>query len=257
MGVDARARHRRPRKNKDANDRPHPRNALPSPPSLQNLQLFLGVKATSPFATSRFPVAELCGGFWNFRWVRESHREREREEREDTEAKRKKLTGAKQRALKLKGEIRFLRKRYKLLTQTASPTPYRPKSHPNQSSNSIKHKQKAVNPVYRHDRSQTAGESTLPKATPILDLNQASLPEGDEEAEFNIASEARAKESSRKYLTEEDPTLIRCPKFPIVVSSSGVGSGLLKTPICRDAGSSSGQRGKRKVSWQDQVALKV
>lgn len=136
----------------------------------------------------------------------------------EAEMKKRKLTTARQRALKLKGEVRFLRRRYKFLIQNASPKNYRPKTYTQSAFNSLEHREKA------------------PKASPVLDLNQISFPEV--EAEFPVRSEA-TESSFTRYLPEED---------------SGE---LLKSPICRDAGNDSGRRRKRKVSWQDQVALKV
>ncbi|CAA7408099.1 unnamed protein product [Spirodela intermedia] len=203
-------------------------------------------------------------------WFKLQHLKQDYEDlQKDAAVKRRRLTMARQRARKLNDEVRFLRRRYKFLIQNASPIPYKLKTRPQKTSNALKLRERRspirVDAVGRDDGSHTAEEATLPKTSGILDLNQISLPEG-EEAEFQSPSEAPPMESSRRYLPEGDAVPSGGSRPPLAESSSrrrtpegDLPGGLLKSPICRDAGGGGGssRRGKRKVSWQDQVALKV
>uniref|UniRef100_A0A1D1Z4F5 DNA-dependent protein kinase catalytic subunit n=1 Tax=Anthurium amnicola TaxID=1678845 RepID=A0A1D1Z4F5_9ARAE len=171
----------------------------------------------------------------------------------DTATKRKRLQMAKRKVVKLTDEVKFLRRRYKFLMKNASPTSYRVKTHPQKTHNSLKHKdgkslaglsaqpqsKESGGQFHQHDRTYRGNEIALPRTSAILDLNQISLPEG-EEAEFQVPWETLPTELSNRYLPEGDAP----------------GSDL-KLSVCRDARSGASRTGKRKVSWRDQVALKV
>uniref|UniRef100_A0A1D1ZE78 Protein CRT10 n=1 Tax=Anthurium amnicola TaxID=1678845 RepID=A0A1D1ZE78_9ARAE len=168
----------------------------------------------------------------------------------DMAAKRRRLRMGRQKQLRLTDEVRFLRRRYKYLTKNASPPTYKVKTQPQKNMNGPKHKARkppatlntqphGQEQLFLHERSHRKKEVAMPSTSAILDLNQISLPNGEEE--FQLAWEPLPIErSSRRYLSEGD-----------------VPGGDLKLSVCRDVQSGSSRPGKRKISWQDQLALKV
>lgn len=57
------------------------------------------------------------------------------------------------------------------------------------------------------------------------------------------------------YKVDREPLNIEKPKERIVDGSTVVND--IKLSVCRDLGNNSNRVGKRKITWQDQVALKV
>ncbi|EHA8590209.1 hypothetical protein COCNU_scaffold016225G000030 [Cocos nucifera] len=103
----------------------------------------------------------------------------------------------------------------------------------------------APSPVTQHelhqkDRSYMVREAAVPSTSAVLDLNQASLPDGEEMEEFQGELEPMKVDKLNKCSTEGDPV-----------------ANDLKLLICRDVGNGVNRGGKRKITWQDQVALKV
>ncbi|RRT36238.1 hypothetical protein B296_00044436 [Ensete ventricosum] len=94
------------------------------------------------------------------------------------------------------------------------------------------------------DQSFTARDATTPSTAAVIDLNQVSLPVtnvGEEMDEYQISLEpAKADNRLRKSPVEGDAM-----------------ANDLKLSICRDVGHGSNQVVKRKITWQDQVALRV
>ncbi|XP_041999006.1 uncharacterized protein LOC121748605 isoform X2 [Salvia splendens] len=88
--------------------------------------------------------------------------------------------------------------------------------------------------------SSSVGESSLPSRAPIFDLNEISM--GDEDEDFQTNDEVVKYEESRR-------SLMRHPNDEVQND--------LMLSICRNAGEGSSRVGKRKISWQDPVALRV
>ncbi|KAK4431878.1 hypothetical protein Salat_0949900 [Sesamum alatum] len=88
------------------------------------------------------------------------------------------------------------------------------------------------------DNSLCRKEASLPSRAPVFDLNEIST--GDEDVLSN--HEAVISEDFKKSLT-------RCPNDEVQND--------LKLSICRNAGDGPSRAGKRKISWQDPVALRV
>ncbi|CAK8564287.1 unnamed protein product [Lathyrus sativus] len=89
------------------------------------------------------------------------------------------------------------------------------------------------------DRVQSGKEATKKSVTPFFDLNQISREE--EELEGNNQSmwiEEQKKSSTQRGVNEEQHNDI-------------------KLSVCRNLGEGSSRAGKRKITWQDQVALRV
>ncbi|KAL1553812.1 hypothetical protein AAHA92_14439 [Salvia divinorum] len=88
--------------------------------------------------------------------------------------------------------------------------------------------------------SSSVRESSLPSRAPIFDLNEISM--GDEDEDFQTNDEVVKYEESRR-------SLMRHPNDEVQND--------LMMSICRNAGEGSSRAGKRKISWQDPVALRV
>ncbi|KAA8535377.1 hypothetical protein F0562_030380 [Nyssa sinensis] len=86
------------------------------------------------------------------------------------------------------------------------------------------------------ERAYGGKEAAVQNRTPVIDLNQISREEEELQDSF---------EPSR--IEEPKKSLIRGDEQP----------NDLKLSICRNAGNGSNRVGKRKISWQDQVALRV
>ncbi|MQL90281.1 hypothetical protein Taro_022872 [Colocasia esculenta] len=171
----------------------------------------------------------------------------------DTAAKRRRLQMERQKILRLTDEVRFLRKRYKYLMKNSSPTPYKVKTQPQKAPNAVKprarklHTTQSARPqsqehLTQHEKNHREKEAAaVPSTSAVLDLNQILLP-NEEEANFHVAWEPLPMERS---LTG----------YPL--EGDAPPGGDLKLSVCRDVGSGSSRAGKRKISWQDRVALKV
>uniref|UniRef100_A0A1D1Y0C9 Putative histone acetyltransferase HAC-like 1 n=1 Tax=Anthurium amnicola TaxID=1678845 RepID=A0A1D1Y0C9_9ARAE len=176
----------------------------------------------------------------------------------DTAAKRKRLQMERRKKLDLSNEVKFLQRRYKYLIKNSSPTPYKLKSHSHSqtTSSAMKHKAQKFHAAFstqpqspeyvrygqlsQHDSSCRDREVAVPSTSMILDLNQISLPDGEEE-EFHVALDPVPMEkSSKRY------------------GSNGCVPGSdPKQSICGDVGSGTNRSGKRKNLLQDQVAMKI
>ncbi|WOL19668.1 hypothetical protein Cni_G28470 [Canna indica] len=161
----------------------------------------------------------------------------------ETEAKKRKLQESKQKKPKLLGEVKFLRRRFKSLLQNPSQTNlYRLKKQIHKTpvpSAAIVQPAKlhAPNGVLVKGKNQIVAPAAKPRTSMLLDLNQISLPSGEE------------MESEMQMEPPRADTLKRC--------SINGGQNEQKLTICRDVGNNSNRVGKRKIRWQDPVALKV
>ncbi|KAG1327538.1 hypothetical protein COCNU_01G014720 [Cocos nucifera] len=164
----------------------------------------------------------------------------------ETEAKRKQLQKAHQRKLKLVAEVRFLRKRYRCLWRNPTQkTTYRLKKRSPKIPAQVVSHCRAPNPVtqeevHQKDRSYIVRDAAVPSTSAVLDLNQVSSPNGEEMEEFQVEWEPLKVDKLNKCSTEGD-----------LVAND------LKLSICRDVGKGVNRAGKRKITWLDQVALKV
>ncbi|XXG58643.1 hypothetical protein AAC387_Pa04g0905 [Persea americana] len=153
----------------------------------------------------------------------------------ETEEMKKKLQKAKRKKLRLLAEVRFLRRRYKyLLKNPSQKTP---------SERLVQPKLPNVQPKLPNIRNQSSlkernyreKEASI-KRTPAIDLNQISR--GEETEEF----------------VWEPPRMDKKLERPSAEGDASAGD--LKW-VCRDVGNGPSRSGKRKISWQDQVALRV
>ncbi|ONK55225.1 uncharacterized protein A4U43_UnF6160 [Asparagus officinalis] len=158
----------------------------------------------------------------------------------ETEAKKRKLQKTIAKRLKLTAEVKFLRGKYKAFVKNPSQeTPCRvKKSSRKKQSPSVQLSQppKSINSelplqVPLQDRSQRAKEVGTPSSSALFDLNKVSLPNAEEME--GIQAEWEPHKVDKLKSTHD-----------------------LNLSIFKDVGSSS-HVGKRKISWQDQVALRV
>ncbi|KAK8953180.1 hypothetical protein KSP40_PGU010268 [Platanthera guangdongensis] len=87
------------------------------------------------------------------------------------------------------------------------------------------------------ERNFKSSEASVPTRK-LIDLNQVSLPNDEETDPFGAEREDLKMEKLRRF------------------EASSMADDL-KLSVCREIGSSSNRLGKRRVSWQDQLALRV
>ncbi|XP_010942071.1 uncharacterized protein [Elaeis guineensis] len=164
----------------------------------------------------------------------------------ESEAKKQKLQWAKQKKLRLSAEVKFLRRKYRCLLENPSQaTLYRLKKQSRKMPSTSVCIYEQPNPIVQSevppkDRNHRAVEAAAPSTSTAIDLNQISSPNGEEMEEFQVGWEPLKLEKSKRYSTDGEG-----------------GANDLKLSICRDVGNNSNRVGKRKISWQDQVALRV
>ncbi|KAK7265075.1 hypothetical protein RJT34_32691 [Clitoria ternatea] len=88
------------------------------------------------------------------------------------------------------------------------------------------------------DRIHTGKEATKKTITPFFDLNQISREEEEMQGNNEALRIEEPKRSAQRVASDEQHNDI-------------------KLSICRNVGDGSNRAGKRKISWQDQVALRV
>ncbi|KAM4125669.1 hypothetical protein ACB094_01G327500 [Castanea mollissima] len=141
-----------------------------------------------------------------------------------------------------------------------------------------------VSDLNRKERIYNGGEATMRKPASIFDLNQkarafngkeAALPTSAPKFDLNqkeriYSGKDAAKRNStpvfdlNQISTEEEEIQADCEPLRTEESKKSLLRGGsdeqlndMKISICRNAGSGSNRAGKRKISWQDQVALRV
>ncbi|XP_077240752.1 uncharacterized protein LOC143881530 [Tasmannia lanceolata] len=155
----------------------------------------------------------------------------------ETVAKKKQLQREKQKKLNLLAEVRFLRRRFKYLLKNpsqkiSSQHLVQPQTLQNLE---IRKESSAKEQNYSDNKTSTRIPSV------VFDLNQISVPNAEETGEFQVVWEPLKMEKK----------LNRCSMERDTFASD------LKLSICRDVGNGPNQAGKRKISWQDPVALRV
>ncbi|KAJ1256168.1 hypothetical protein BS78_K077200 [Paspalum vaginatum] len=170
----------------------------------------------------------------------------------ETQAKKRRLHMERLRKLRLLAEIKFLRKRYKSMSENPSQAvvcrvrnPAIPPA-PWATAWAGDSQQQLVHAAGSSSRSQPLQrrQDGSPRASPVIDLNEACEP-GYEEVEIEERYSYRAPlgiNKSKRYLIEGD-----APGGPSEV----------RMPVFWDVQNPSGRSGKRKISWQDQLALRV
>ncbi|KAJ0965833.1 hypothetical protein J5N97_026971 [Dioscorea zingiberensis] len=150
----------------------------------------------------------------------------------ETEAKKNILQKAQEKKLRLLAEVKFLQKKFKRLSKNSSQeSSYFLKKQARKPLNpypGIEPRHNAVLQPEVHSKDRKNRVREAPTISAVLDLNQAFLPNGEEMEELQM---------------EQDP--------PKAIAND------IKLSICRDVGTGGNRVGKRKISWQDQVALRV
>lgn len=170
----------------------------------------------------------------------------------ETQAKKKRLNMERLRKQKLLAEVKFLRKRYKSMSENPSQTIVCRLRNPAMSSASwtaasagdAQHQ--SVHAVGSSSRSQLMHRrhGGSPRASPVIDLNEACEP-GYEEMEIEEHRGYKAPlgvNKSKRYQMEGDAAAVPSQ---------------VRMPVFWDVQNPAGRSGKRKISWQDQLALRV
>lgn len=216
----------------------------------------------------------------------------------ETEAKKRKLQMMRQKKLTLMAEVRFLRRRYKYLTQNKSQKPPMEQNFVQPlnlvtASKKLKEKNSSGNnaslrpPVPRFDLNQKGKvyierEATLRNPAPIFDLNKkqkthigrevallnSTIPDLNKKERTYSVKEATVHNNTpifdlNEISTEEEEhvngDMLRTeePKISLMRGASDEMHNERKLSACRNVGNGSSRAGKRKITWQDQVALRV
>ncbi|KAI7728526.1 hypothetical protein M8C21_001044 [Ambrosia artemisiifolia] len=191
-----------------------------------------------------------------------------------TEAARNRLEVMKQKKHTLEAEVRFLRRRYKFLMKTKSSAPQQVKSHIVETTQYRKSKKEKVNPKkvatllslpqipdeFQRGKPFTKKKNTIPsQPLPVFDL--------DRNVNLHVNNSSPVTEINQK----SDVGQAKAPIFDlnqISIEAAELQESFedlrkeqqndLKLSICRNVGDGSTNRsGKRKISWQDPVALRV
>ncbi|CAJ1975541.1 unnamed protein product [Sphenostylis stenocarpa] len=214
---------------------------------------------------------------------------------EETNAMRMKLQAAKQKNSILSAEVRFLRQRYIYLMQ--NPSPKQDISHQQKlkvqatlirKGKKYNRKESTLHPartshLNSKERISNGVETTEHKTVPMFDLNQNAKSVSKKDPSFlnsspvpDLNQEDRfhsLKEASKKSITtffdlnqisreEEEllgiePMRVEEPKRITPRSASEEQHNDIKLSVCRNVGNGSNRTVKRKISWQDQVVLRV
>ncbi|KAI0511179.1 hypothetical protein KFK09_011804 [Dendrobium nobile] len=162
----------------------------------------------------------------------------------ETKEKRERLQKAIQRKFRLLAEVQFLTKKYQSLANNSQPFSFKSKKKSYKTlppSNQVTRPPCPVNKAELPSKEMNcrSKETSVQTTRKLIDLNQASLPNDEETDSFDVEWENLKMVKLRRSLIE------------------GVMADDLKLSVCRDIGSSSNRSGKRKISWQDQLALRV
>ncbi|XP_004507749.1 uncharacterized protein [Cicer arietinum] len=210
----------------------------------------------------------------------------------ETEAMRMKLQAVKEKKMMLSAEVRFLRRRYKYLLKHPQPEhdvlkPQKPKI---SKGRNYSRKESTLRPntaskLNPKERIFTGVEDTLQKTSHVFDLNQNSRSLSKKDASFHSSSAPAldlnhkdrihsGKEATKKSVTpffdlnqisrEEEELEGNNQSMWIEEQKKSTQRVVneeqhndIKLSVCRNIGEGSSRAGKRKISWQDQVALRV
>ncbi|XP_074573097.1 uncharacterized protein LOC141829507 [Curcuma longa] len=161
----------------------------------------------------------------------------------ETEAKRMKLQTANQKKLKLLAEVKFLQKRYKSLMQNPSGTiQLKLKKKPQSQSICQPSNANAFSQLPAKEQRVKLRDFAGP-STSVIDLNRVLSPVGEDTDEYPLSfnTEPAKADKLRKSLAE-----------------SNTAANDLNLSICREVvHEPSNKVANRKITWQDQLALRV
>nr|CAD1825626.1 unnamed protein product [Ananas comosus var. bracteatus] len=192
-------------------------------------------------SSSSYPVGEDVRERFKFQSLLQDYEELVKE----AEAKKMKLQKTKQKKLRLLAEIKFLRRKYKSLIENRSQrAQYRIKKQPHIIPCSPVAIPRPPHPTARgdlslEDKSRRGRGGASTSTTAMFDLNQVSSMH-EEEMGCQVDGAPLKVDNSERCTVDGDAAASN-----------------LKLSICRDVGKNPSRIGKRKISWQDQVALKV
>ncbi|KAG0479486.1 hypothetical protein HPP92_010344 [Vanilla planifolia] len=155
--------------------------------------------------------------------------------------KNKRFREAVQKKLKLLAEVKFLRKKYGSLSNASWPSPCNMKKQ----AHKVPLPPKPVDgpripfiqcKIPLEERNHKSKEVSVRRAPKLLDLNQ----NGEEMEAFEVEWEPLQLGRMKGYSLGGDAM-----------------ANDIKVSVCRDVESGSNQAGKRKISWQDHLALRV
>lgn len=197
-------------------------------------------KEPSLASTSYFPVGEDARAKFKYHCLLQDYQELLKE----TKEKRERLEKILQKKSQLLAEVKFLRRKFQQFstTQTAQ-FKLKKRSHRFPSSVRITQPKK---PVFQTElplksRSQKVKAIPIPTSTPLLDLNQVFLPAGEEMERFDVEEKLLNVDGLKRFSKEGRNVLANDSMLS----------------ICRDTGIGLNRAGKRKVSWLDQLPLRV
>ncbi|PVH36611.1 hypothetical protein PAHAL_6G121600 [Panicum hallii] len=169
----------------------------------------------------------------------------------EAQAKKRRLHMERLNKQRLLAEVKFLRKRYKSMSENPSQTivcrvrnpAMRPACRTAAWANDAQHR--SVHAIGSSSRSQLLQwrQDDSPRASLVIDLNEACEP-GYEEMEMGDHHGYREPLGFNKVR-----------RYPMEDAAAGPSE--VRIPAFWDARSPVGRAGKRKISWQDQLALRV
>lgn len=197
----------------------------------------------------------------------------------ETEAMKKKLQSVNQNKLTLLAEVRFLRRRYKYLLKNMAPkTPPEPElKQPQNSATQLKNITREKNhsgkqaaamrnpaPVFggnMKERIHKGKVAALPNPDPGYELNQKTRGYSGKEAAlrnpvpvFDLNKISREEEEVQVNV---ESVGVEEQKKSVIRGGNDDQHSDMKLSVCRNIGNGPNRAGKRKISWQDQVALRV
>jgi len=169
----------------------------------------------------------------------------------EAQAKKRRLHMERLNKQRLLAEVKFLRKRYKSMSENPSQTivcrvrnpAMRPARRTAAWANDAQHR--SIQAIGSSSRSQLVQwrQDDSPRASPVIDLNEACEPGYEiEMGDHHGYGEPLGINNVRRYPME---------------GVAAAGPSEVRIPAFWDARSLEGRAGKRKISWQDQLALRV
>ncbi|EXB24579.1 hypothetical protein L484_004168 [Morus notabilis] len=218
----------------------------------------------------------------------------------ETDAMKNRLKVMEQKKLTLLAEVRFLKRRYKYLTEKQPMNQQMKRGHSQEKSQNYENRSTSIakkktqskkESAFRYpaipldlnqkERTYNGMEAPLQKPPPFLDLNQKVrtlngkevVPLQNSRPMFDLNQQERihsGKEAAkRKNAPYFDLNQISGEEEEFQANKSEPLKGLLRNAnteeqhndmkllVCRNIGNGSNRAGKRKITWQDQVALRV
>ncbi|GMI92498.1 INO80-BINDING PROTEIN 2B [Hibiscus trionum] len=205
-----------------------------------------------------------------------SHMEDFEDLRKETESMRKKLQMMKEQRSTLLSEVKFLKRRREFLVQNQSTAErhfMQPQNVVFKSKSNLKAKKstgkgaslsRAMGSDLKHKQQKSFGgkeEPTLRSSLSVLDLNQKErLCSGKEATARSMKPNFDLNQISREeeeLQAQSNAVGIEDFKRSSIRIGSDEQHNDVKISACRNTGNRPSRTGKRKISWQDQVALRV